>query len=328
MASNVLDSTFMKILFITSTRLGDGVLSTGALDYFIQKYPDAEITVACGPLTAGIFEQAPQVKRVVSLKKEPYAMHWCKLWKDTVGTRWDIVVDLRNSLMSRLIRAKKRYVWGKADNRHKVEQIAAVIQASSPPAPTLWFNAQTQAKAQTLVPDGGPVLGIGPAANWAAKTWPADNFIMLIKQLTAANGILPGARVAVFAAPGEEETAYKVLNAIPADRRVDVIAKASPIVAAAAIKRCSMYIGNDSGLMHCAAASGVPTLGLFGPSWPHLYRPWGPHCDYVSTPQNFAELTNYPGYHRDTLDCLMTSLLADTAYEAAIELWKKTRKLN
>lgn len=316
----------MKILFITSTRLGDGVLSTGALNYFTQKYPDAEITVACGPLIAGIFEQAPQVKQVVSLKKEPYAMHWRKLWRATVMTKWDIVVDLRNSLMSRLIRAKTRYIWGKTDNRHKVEQIAAVIHASPPPAPALWFNATTQEKARTLVPDGGPVLGIGPAANWAAKTWPADNFIMLINQLTAANGILPNARIAVFAAPGEEETSYKVLNAFPAERRVDVIAKASPVVAAAAIKRCAMYIGNDSGLMHCAAAAGVPTLGLFGPSWPHLYRPWGDNCAYVSTPQNFAELTNYPGYHRDTLDCLMTSLTVDTAYDAAVELWKKTRK--
>ncbi len=207
-------------------------------------------------------------------------------------TEWDIVVDLRNSLISRLIRAKKRYIWGRQDKeRHKVEQIAAVINASPPPAPTLWFNDDTLNKAAALIPAGGPILAIGPAANWPAKTWPAENFIALINKLTAEGSILPQARVAVFAAPGEEETAYKVLNTLPEARRIDAIAKASPVVVAAALMRCSFYIGNDSGLMHCAAAVGTPTLGLFGPSWPQLYRPWGEHCAYVSTPESSTSLS-------------------------------------
>lgn len=315
----------MKILFITSTRLGDGVLSTGALDYFVRQYPDADITVACGPLVAGIFEHAPGVSRVIAMEKKPYAMHWLGLWRETSGIRWDIVVDLRNSLMSRLIRCRKRYIWsGRDGQKHKVEQIAAVIGAAPPPAPRLWFNAETLQKAEALVPAGAAVLAVGPAANWPAKTWPAENFIELIGKLTAAGSILPGARVAVFAAPGEEETAYKVLNAIPAERRIDLIAKASPLLAAAALKRCSFYIGNDSGLMHCAAAAGVPTLGLFGPSWPQLYRPWGERAAFVATPENFDQLINYPGYNPRTAPCLMRSLTVTAACAAAVELWKKT----
>ncbi len=319
----------MKILFITSTRLGDGVLSTGALDYFIRKYPEAEITVACGPLVAGIFGQAPRVTRVIALKKEYYALHWYKLWLETIGTEWDVVVDLRNSLMSRLIRAKKSYIWGRQDKqKHKVEQIAAVIDAAPPPAPTLWFNNDALAKAEALVPKGGPVLAIGPAANWPGKTWPAENFIELINRLTAADSILPAARVAVFAAPGEETTAYKVLNAIPAERRIDVIAKASPVIAAAAIQKCALYIGNDSGLMHCAAAVGTPTLGLFGPSWPQLYRPWGEHCAFVSTPETYDQLTSYPGYDQATVTgSLMASLTVTAACAAAVELWKRIPKI-
>ncbi len=306
----------MNIFFITSTRLGDGVLSTGALNYFIQQYPDARITVACGPLVAGIFEQAPGVVRVIPLKKEPYALHWRRLWMQTAGTQWDIVVDLRNSLVSRMIRAKTRYIWGKQDHRkHKVEQIAEVIGASPPPAPALWFDADTRKQAEALVPAGSPVLAIGPAANWPAKTWPAENFIELI-------GTLNFERIAIFAAPGEEETANKVLHAIPAAKRIDVIAKASAVVAAAALQRCSFYIGNDSGLMHCAAAAGVPTLGLFGPSWPHLYRPWGEQCAYVATPQNFDQLINYPGYNPRTAPCLMTALTVASVHAAATGLLK------
>ena len=314
----------MKILFITSTYIGDGALSTGALDYFIQKYPDAEITVACGPLVSGVFEQAPRVSRVISLKKEPYAMHWRKLWLETIGTKWDIVVDLRNSLMSRLLRAEKRYIWGKQDKKkHKVEQIAEVIDASPVPSPVLWFDAEMRRKAEAFIPVGAPVLAVGPTANWLAKTWPAENFIDLIGRLTSAESIFSLARVAVFGAPGEEETAYKVLNALPENRRIDVIAKTSPVTAAAVLQRCDFYIGNDSGLMHCAAAAGVPTLGLFGPGWPKRYCPWGKHCDFVATPENFEQLTNYPDYSPRTAPCLMTSLTVTAAYTAAVDLWKK-----
>lgn len=314
----------MKILFITSTRLGDAVLSTGALDYFIKKYPDADVTVACGPLVASLFEQAPGVTRVISLKKEPLAGHWARLWRKTAYTSWDIVVDLRNSLLSRIIPAKQRYIWGKQDkNLHKVEQIAAVIGVSPPPAPTLWINGETREKAEALVPRRSPVLALGPAANWRAKTWPAENFIELAQRLTAPDSILPHARIAVFAAPEEEETAYKVLNAFSPEQRIDVIAKASPVVAAAALQNCNLYIGNDSGLMHCAAAGGVPTLGLFGPSWPNLYAPWGPLCDYVSTPENFNQLTSYRGYDPRTAPCLMTSLTVDAAQAATLALWNR-----
>ena len=315
----------MKILFITSTRLGDGVLSTGALNHFIQKYPDAEITVVCGPVVAGIFEQAPGVVRVISVTKEPYALHWYKIWRETVGTTWDIVVDLRNSLVSRLLITKKRYVWGKQDEQqHKVEQIAAVINAAPPPAPTLWFSDDIRNQAAALVPAGLPVLAIGPATNWPAKTWPAENFIALINKLTAEGSLLPRARVAVFAAPGEEQVAYKVLNALPLEQRLDVIAKAPPVVAAAALQRCTLYIGNDSGLMHCAAAAGIPTLGLFGPSWPQLYRPWGRRAAYVSTPENFTQLTSRPGYTGGFDASLMGSLTVEMAAAGAIELCKKS----
>src|SRR5690606_1328345 len=149
----------------------------------------------------------------------------------------------------------------------------------------LWFTPEQAERARQFIPEGDLVLAIGPTANWRAKTWPAENFIELVNNLTAPGGLMPGARVAVFAATGQEEDARKVLDSVPEARRIDVIARADPGTAAAALARCDFYIGNDSGLMHCAAAAGVPTVGLFGPSWPHLYRPWGAHTAYVSTPQ-------------------------------------------
>ena len=78
--------------------------------------------------------------------------------------------------------------------------------------------------------------------------------------------------------------------------------------------------------MHCAAAGGVPTLGLFGPSWPHLYSPWGAHTDYVSTPESYAELINYPGYDPKTAPCLMQSLSVETVKEKLEAFRPKLKK--
>jgi lipopolysaccharide export system permease protein len=119
-----------KILFITSNRLGDAVLSMGLLNYICEAYPECKITVACGPLAASLFEGCPQVENIISLKKEKRAGHWVKLWKHAVATPWAMVVDLRNSAVSRLLRAKERYVYGPSisKDQHKVEQNAEVMK--------------------------------------------------------------------------------------------------------------------------------------------------------------------------------------------------------
>lgn len=303
----------MKVLFITSSRIGDAVLSTGLLNYIAQNHPGAKVTVVCGPLAAPLFEGYPNLEKLVALQKKSFNRHWLGLWLLTIPTRWDMVIDLRNSAVSRLVRAKERYIFGSHidETKHKVEQAAATMKLSNVPSPKLWFSEKQNARAKELVPDGGPVLGVGPAANWQGKTWPAENFIEIIKFITAPGRLMPDARVAVFAAPGEEEVSRKVLNSVPENRRIDVIAKGNPGVAAAALARCAFYIGNDSGLMHSAAAAGVPTLGLFGPSWPHLYRPWGSNADYISTPENYDRLISYPGYNPKTAPSLMTTLTVD-----------------
>ena len=230
----------MNVLFITSSRIGDAVLSMGLLGHVVRTYPGARITVACGPLATTLFEGVPGLERIVPLKKRKRSGHWIDLWRIVWRVKWDIVIDLRNSAVSRLIRARQRYIFSPRidQSAHKAEQNAAVMKLDYVPAPVLYPTGVQQERALELVPDGGPVLGVGPSANWAAKTWPVDRFITVVQALRADDGILPGARVAVFAAPGEEEVAYQVLNAMPEDARIDVIAKGDPGTAAAALARC------------------------------------------------------------------------------------------
>ncbi len=284
--------------------------------------------MACGGLAASLFEGMPGLDRVIVIKKQSFNRHWLKLWMKVIFTRWDMVVDLRDSIISRTIISKKRFIHtgGIDKNLHKVEQNAAVMRLAPPPAPVIWVSPGQAERAARLIPDGGPVLAVGPTANWIGKTWPAERFIETAAALTGPGGILPGARVAVFAAPGEEAAARLVLASVPADRRIDMIAKADPGTAAACLKRCAFYIGNDSGLMHGAAAAGVPTVGLFGPSWAHIYRPWGAKAGYVGTKETFAELIDFPGYDSKTLDrSLMTGLAVEAVLDYVTSFWRGLR---
>ncbi len=305
----------MNILFITASRIGDAVLSTGLLNYMAQKHPDAKVTIVCGPLCTSLFEGYPLAHEVIGLKKQKHNKHWISLWRRVVGQKWDIVVDLRNSAVSRLIRARKRYIFGPRidKTRHKVEQASAVMQLDKVAEPKLWFSDAQTAKAKELIKEGKTkVIGVGPTANWIGKTWPPERFVDVIKMLTKKGSIYEGGRVAVFAAPGEEENALKVLAGIPKNKAIDLIAKTDPGTAAACLARCDFYLGNDSGLMHCAAAGGVKTFGVFGPSYPHLYAPWGTHTAYARTPETFDELIDFEGYSPQTCGCLMESLRVET----------------
>src|SRR5580658_768364 len=98
----------MKILFITANRVGDAVLSTGVLGWLVEHYPDAQFTIACGPYAAGLFRAVPRLERLIVLEKKSWNRHWLELWRLCSGTKWDLIVDLRDSLIAKLLPAKKR----------------------------------------------------------------------------------------------------------------------------------------------------------------------------------------------------------------------------
>jgi heptosyltransferase III len=308
----------LRILFVTSSRIGDAILSTGLLSHLAETYPAARFTIACGAVPAPLFAPAPFVERVIPMVKRRHAGHWRDLWGQTVGTWWSQVVDLRGSALGWLVPARSRCVLrSKWQQEHRLVHLSSVLGIDTPFAPKLWSNATQDAAAAALIPAGGPVLAIGPTANWGAKQWPADRFAAVAMRLTAADGILPGARIAVFGAEFERPAAQKLLDAIPAERRLDLVGRGDLPTAHAALKRCALYVGNDSGLMHMAAASGVPTLGLFGPSSEVFYGPWGQHCASVRGPRSFEDICHAADYDYRSHECLMRDLTVDRVVGAA-----------
>ncbi|MGB0630475.1 MAG: glycosyltransferase family 9 protein [Alphaproteobacteria bacterium] len=315
----------MNILFITATRIGDAVLSTGVIADLAARYPDARFTVACGVPAAPLFETVPNLDRLIVTEKKPFHVHWLALWALVAPKRWDQVYDLRGSALARFLRTGRRIIGAHRDESiHRVVELGRLTDMSPPPAPRLWLSESDRATARSLMPDSGTVLAIGPTANWGGKQWLADRFAALAMRATGADGILPGAAIAVLGADTERPMAQPLLDALPADRRVDLIGQ--PLrIAAACIQQSDLYVGNDSGLMHIAAAVGTPTLGLFGPSSEVRYGPWGDRAAAVRTPQAFKDLVLADGFDHTSQKSLMESLTVDAAYTALVKLYASVK---
>ena len=299
----------MRILFISANRIGDAVLTTGLLDWLHRTYPQARFTIACGPVTADLFRGFPALDELVILKKQKWNGHWLHLWRHCIDTQWDMIVDLRNSLVSRLLRAKSKHTKpAHSSGQHKLLDLASIFGLSPPPAPTLWLPQAARDAAQLLIGSTqGPLLALGPAANWAPKQWPIENFIALAQSLLSAQGLGEEARLMIVAAPHERQQVTPLLNAFPSSRVIDGIGQ-DLLTVAACLAKATLFVGNDSGLMHIAAAVNVPTLGLFGPSDEKVYGPWGDTACAVRTPESKDELFARLPSPAATSPCLMTSL--------------------
>ena len=273
----------MKVLFITHTRIGDAVLSSGVLHHLVNTRPEARFTIVCGPLAAPLFAAVPRLDREIVMTKRPFDGHWFRLWRDVRGTRWDLVVDLRRSLVSYFIPARERRVLGPADDSvHRVIYLSSVLGLANPAPPHLYVTPAHHAAALALIPDGAPVLAVSAVAATAAKTWPAERFAEAIAALTAPGGCCAGWRVALFGSTADQAVLAPLIARLPqGSNPLPVFNEPDLLTVHAALGRCGAFLGNDSGLAHLAAAAGVPTLSLFGPTDPVRYAPWGPQCRTV-----------------------------------------------
>ena len=272
----------MRILFITATRIGDAVLSTGLLAHLLQQHPQARVTIACGPAAAAVFERMPRRDRTLIVEKRRHDLHWPLLWSRVATTLWDLVVDLRGSALSYLIPTRRRAILrgGRRDGP-KLAHLATALKLATPPLPTAWTAPEDRAKANTLLPSG-ILIGLGPTASWPGKAWPGDRFAALFQALRT--GPLANATPVIFAGPGPAEAAMAapLRHALP--DAIDLTGRLTLPEASACLARCAIFIGNDSGLMHLAAAAGTPTLGLFGPTPATEYAPAGPHAAAAVAP--------------------------------------------
>ena len=280
------------ILFITSSRLGDAVLSSGLVRYLAENIDGARFTIAASALTAPLFADVPGLDEMIVIEKRAVGRHWLDLWNRTRHRQWGLVVDLRGSPISGFLNRKRRAVWSKSPApAHKVTEAARLLKIENdPPAPFIYVGETARARAEMLTKGEGPILAVAPAANWVGKVWPVERFAELARKLLAPGGGLEGGRLMVLGGPGDRAVAGALLGAAPRERRIDLIDREPLPVLSAVLAKAALFVGGDSGLMHLAAAAGAPTLGLFGPSDETLYAPWGEHTAIARGPRSFAAI--------------------------------------
>jgi ADP-heptose:LPS heptosyltransferase len=126
----------------------------------------------------------------------------------------------------------------------------------------------------------------------------------------------------VLGGPGDDKLSRQ-LRDVAMHRFIDLSGRVDLLTAFACLKRARLFIGNDSGAMHLAAASGCPTIGLFGPSDERLYAPWGEHTRVVRGPRSYEQIREVdPGFTQAL--CHMMDLSVDTVLAAAKDLLKAT----
>lgn len=160
----------------------------------------------------------------------------------------------------------------------------AALGVPAIPPPTEAPTAEEAAAAEPLLERLGPAfLAAHPGSGSPRKNWPAERFARLVA--TRADG-RPWLLVL---GPADEGASAASLARLPGA----VVARQLPLrVLGAALARAGLYVGNDSGVSHLAAAYGTPSVVLFGPTDPEVWAPWGPKLAAVRAPEGrLAALT-------------------------------------
>ena len=174
----------MKILFIGNTRLGDAILSTSILNHF--KKSNVKITVVCSPVSADVYKIFSNVENIISVVKKKRSKHWLEIYLKLERCKWDLVIDLRNTIISRIIRKKKIYRIKINNNKHKVENLCKTIGLNSVLSPNIPVSKKIIKDALEVTRNKSlknPILAIAPVTNWDRKNWPLEKFADLVNRL-------------------------------------------------------------------------------------------------------------------------------------------------
>ena len=134
-----------------------------------------------------------------------------------------------------------------------------------------WTNTLWQ---RLGISDVQPVVALHPGSGSARKNWPAERFASVAALLAARDLI-----TLLIEGPADATAAAKVVALAGASVRRVPLATLDRL--AALLGRCRAYLGNDSGITHLAAITGTPTVAVFGPTDPRVWRPLGPHTRVV-----------------------------------------------
>jgi len=288
-----------KILVKGVNWIGDSLFMSPALSALRKGFPDSHISLLINPWVREIFDGNPDVDEIItydergdektlkgkirfiqSLRNRNFDMGIIMqprsykaalfVYLSGIPQRIGYSHSLRNLLLTRRIEPPTTLL-------HDVDMFLNIVLslggALGKKEPYLPFSPKADDWANRFLEEKGInrgelLIGINPGAFKQSKRWPEPRYAqlsdILIKEFKA--------KVIIFQGQGEDEIIGKVVSLM---REKAIIAKIGIKELAAISRRCKLFVGNDTGPMHVAAASGTPVIALFGPADPQRSRPWG-----------------------------------------------------
>lgn len=276
-----------RILVVTLRRLGDVLLTTPLIRSLKRAHPDAAIDMLVFAGTDGILAGNPDVANVITMPQRPGVGETLALLRQ-LWRRYDLALSTQAGDRPSLFAwAAGRRSAGFVDPRklggrvkrlaldhpvevhaatHRVTEVLRLAQALGI-APVAELVAP-QAR-RPSAPAGRPYAVVHAAPMYRYKQWTDDGWRALVSALAAR-----GLAVLATGGPDAEERRYldRVFGQRSEIRRLDGTLPWPEL--AATIRDATVYVGPDTAVTHLAAATGTPTVALYGPTDPRLWGPW------------------------------------------------------
>ena len=332
---------YRRVLVRPPNWLGDAVLALPAVAAIGRHFPGAALTIAAAPSVAALFREDTGIA-IAGVIELPEA-HRAAI-AALATTQADLGILMPNSIRSawQFRRAGIRHRWGMAHGvrdllltrrssrparrgLHQADYYRALVRgldiACDDGPPTLRASQASLAQSGTLLsshklaPEAS-FIGVAPGAAYGqAKQWPPDRMAAVVARLLRTHDL----SCVVVGAAHDRPAGRAIESWLRAHapevlpRVIDLIGRTSLGALAGVVSRCRVFVSNDSGAMHLAAALGCPVVALFGPTDERATRPLGSH--QVITAAAFCRpcmLRDCPIDHR-----CMKRIAIETVYDAA-----------
>jgi heptosyltransferase II len=327
--------------------IGDGIMSLPAIRACKDLFPAEHLAVVAKGYLADIFLNIPEIDEIIPLPDRWTARTFCSALKPLRRRRFDRGILFTNSFSSALffrlagigtssgyardgrgaLLQDKVPVAGDYGHHQEyylriVEHLAGKKIARTFPASLVVSATEKDWAAGWLrelgIAGDRPLLAVSPTAAYgSAKAWPPGRFREIIRLWQEDH---PGSAVLLLGGPAERHAIAALADGLPGSVH-NLAGRLGLRRSIAVLALCRLFIGNDSGLMHIAAALGVPLVAVFGPTEPGRTAPLAERFLLLHRGADCA-----PCRHRScpTDHRCMTAIGVADVLAAAKQLWEAT----
>lgn len=288
----------VRVLVVKLSSFGDVIHATGMLRAIRQSLPLAHVALAVEGRWSDVIRHNPNVDAVIesSPRQRLSLTHLAEIRRGlATHAPYDVAIDFQGNRRSAawvylsraglmMGRGRFRPGWRPAVEpdltRHAVTVCADICRSIGigvvDPAPEIHTHDRDEERLDRLLaedglPSGGYVV-LNPFSRWPSKSWPLDSAVEVVRRLqpmTSRPLVLSGG-------PEDRDRAAEFQQRLGSRGVASFVGRLSLGEALCLFRRSRLMVSCDSGPMHAAAAFGVPTIALFGPTHPERTGPWGP----------------------------------------------------